>query len=202
MILLQDTLSSFANLPDILKFGLVGLSAIVLILAYNLLSKEQSRTGAARENILKTIKTYMWIALAFLIVSGIWSVIDKLISKPPATDLAKQESPVIKNCNKNFVLNFSLDPDLTELITDSDSLELQYRVRRTETKLKTVPVERAKGQGFTAFIDSLDNDDIYEVKLINRTKKIFWENTDAVSVNYTFTKLIHSPEDKLKNSIQ
>lgn len=176
MIILDDAsiISSFA---DYLKYGLIGLSAIVLILTYFLLYKEQSRANDARENILNAIKKYMWTALLFLIISGIWSISEKFI----------QPSKVIEhyNCDKSFALDITIYPDSTlHNIDSSDSLILKYREKKTELKWRIAPVEKGKGQNFIAKLDSLKTDEIYQVQLYNVNKKILWENDKEISVTY------------------
>mgnify|MGYP001613576986 CR=1 FL=1 len=102
MILLDDTsiISSFA---EYLKYGLIGLSAIVLILTYFLLYKEQSRVNEARENMLSAIKKYMWTALLFLIISGVWSILENFIRPKEVIEH--------NNCNKSFALDITIFPD-------------------------------------------------------------------------------------------
>ncbi len=174
MILLDDAsiISSFA---EYLKYGLIGLSAIVLILTYFLLYKEQSRKNDARENMLNAIKKYMWTALLFLIISGAWSILEKYI--PTKTD------PVYINCSKSFALDITILPDSTLNNIDSkDSLILRYREKKTEPKWKIAPVEKGMGDNFIATFDSLKSDEIYQVQLFNVNKNIFWGNDKEISV--------------------
>lgn len=182
MILLEDTniISGFA---EYLKYGLTGLSAIVLILTYFLLFKEQSRKGSARENILNAIKRYMWTALIFLIISGTWSILEKFF---------EPVMPEPESCKKSFALEISVLPDSTmNNIDATDSLILKYREKKTETKWKTVPVVKGKGESFIAAIDSLKSDEIYQVQLCNISKNISWENDKEISVTYGSAPLFY-----------
>jgi hypothetical protein len=186
MILLDDT-NIVTNFAEYLKYGLVGLSAIVLILTYFLLFKEQSRTGDARENILNAIKKYMWTALAFLIISGAWSLTDKYLQE------GKKNGPIQppkENCNKRVALYLELK-DEQNLIDASDTLILQYRVNRIEAIPKEVPVYKEQGR-FKALIDSVTFDGIYWVQLVNKTRGGAWVNKNDVYVSHTSADLFYS----------
>ncbi len=75
MTLLQITDKMTEFFPAILKFGITGLSAIVFLLAYFLL-KTQNKKDKPNSNMLKTIKSFMWIALVFAILSATSSFVD------------------------------------------------------------------------------------------------------------------------------
>lgn len=174
MILLDDVnlISSFA---EYLKYGLSGLSAIVLILTYFLLYKEQSRESRARENILVSIRKYMWTALIFLIISGTWSILEQIFKPNVSNDC--------NNCFKTFALELTIQPDSTmNQIDAKDSLILMYREKKTEPKWRIASVDKGIGENFIASLDSLKSDEIYQVKLCNVSKSIVWENLKEISV--------------------
>lgn len=70
MEILDITDKITGGLPNILKYGVVGLSAIVFLLAYSLLKTQNNRPRPSAP-MLTTIKSFMWIALVFALVSAI-----------------------------------------------------------------------------------------------------------------------------------
>ena len=189
MILLQDS-NIITNFAEYLKYGLAGSSAIVLILTYFLLFKEQSRTGDARENILSAIKKYMWTALLFLVISGVSSFLDQYY-KNNETKGGNSVVSQKENCNKQVALYLDLKGG-QDLISSSDTFVLQYRVKRSETKTKEVPVFIEQGR-FKAVIDSINFDEIYWVGLVDKSKPLKpWENKGNVNVSYTSADLFYT----------
>ncbi len=174
MILLDDTnlISGFA---EYLKYGLTGLSAIVLMLTFYMISKEQSREKGARENILISIRKYMWTAIIFLLISGTWSIAEQILKPTVKNDCSE--------CYKTFTLELTIHPDSTMTQIDTrDSLILMYREKKTETKWKVATVKEGIGENYIASLDSIKSDEIYQVQLYNVSKSIIWENVKEISV--------------------
>ncbi len=66
------------TLVDLLEYGIPGLSAIILLLTYNLL-RTQNKRKEPNESMLKIIKSFMWIALTFLFISGAVNITEKVL---------------------------------------------------------------------------------------------------------------------------
>ena len=81
---------------DILKAGIAGLAFLLLFMAFRLLSKEQEK-DSPHALIIKTIRYYMLISLAFAVMVGMFDVgVRYLLAKPP-------ELPSVKVAGK-FVI--------------------------------------------------------------------------------------------------
>jgi hypothetical protein len=70
---------------DILKAGIAGLAFLLLFMAFRLLSKEQEK-DAPHALIIKTIRYYMLISLAFAVMVGMFDVtVRYLLADSPKT---------------------------------------------------------------------------------------------------------------------
>ena len=81
---------NITELGSFLKYGVTGLSAIAFILTYFLLFKESSRPKP-RQEIIKTIRLFMWVTIILGVVSGVSSIL-----KPNAEELPRASRKVTK----------------------------------------------------------------------------------------------------------
>lgn len=91
MIFLQTNLPE--TLLKFLEYGIPGLSAIIIILAYNLL-RAQNRRESPNESMLKTIKSFMWIALIFAVISAATTVMEKQLDSEVAAQTREKENAI------------------------------------------------------------------------------------------------------------
>lgn len=73
-----------------LDYGVLGLSAIILILSFVLLSREQQRE-VFRPEVEKAIRRYMMLALAFAGVGLVSTIIDGMVVTPAKVEKQRQE---------------------------------------------------------------------------------------------------------------
>lgn len=81
---------NITELGSFLKYGVTGLSAIAFILTYFLLFKESSRPKP-RQEIIKTIRLFMWVTIILGVVSGVSSIL-----KPNAEEVPRASRKVTK----------------------------------------------------------------------------------------------------------
>ncbi len=74
-----------------LDYGVLGLSAIILILSFILLSREQKRE-VFRPEVEKAIRRYMLMALAFAVIGLFSVIIESMLVRPAKAEKKKQES--------------------------------------------------------------------------------------------------------------
>lgn len=86
--------------PSILKYGVTGLSAIVLLLAFYLLQVQNKRKNPS-SSMLKTIKSYMRIALIFGIISAISSFVEAYLVNNVKVSESREET-LIYNVTDNL----------------------------------------------------------------------------------------------------
>lgn len=67
-----------SNFPAILQYGLTGLAAIIVFLAYRLLAAQTTKTKP-NNSILKTIKFFMVLSIVLVVLSGTSSAVELLI---------------------------------------------------------------------------------------------------------------------------
>ncbi len=84
-------MENVAQFVSYLDYGVLGLSAIILILSFVLLSREQKR-DVFRPEVEKAIRRYMMLALAFAAIGLVSTVLEGVFVKP-----AKQEKQEIEN---------------------------------------------------------------------------------------------------------
>jgi hypothetical protein len=79
---------------DILKAGLAGLAFLLLFMAFRLLSKEQEK-DSPHALIIKTIRYYMLISLAFAVMVGMFDVIVRSFSSDAKTTSVKVAGKIV-----------------------------------------------------------------------------------------------------------
>ncbi|MGK0389909.1 MAG: hypothetical protein ACI94Y_002654 [Maribacter sp.] len=80
----------FTQFISYLDYGVLGLSAIILILSFVLLSREQKR-DIFRPEVEKAIRRYMMLALAFAGVGLISTVVDGVFVTPAKAEKERQD---------------------------------------------------------------------------------------------------------------
>lgn len=78
------------QLVNYLDYGVLGLSAIILILSFVLLSREQKRE-VFRPEVAKAIRRYMMLALAFAAVGLVSTIVEGVMVRPAEKERKKQE---------------------------------------------------------------------------------------------------------------
>lgn len=73
-----------------LDYGVLGLSAIILILSFVLLSREQKREEF-RPEVAKAIRRYMMLALAFAGIGLVSTIVDGVMVRPSKKEKQEQE---------------------------------------------------------------------------------------------------------------
>lgn len=89
MKLLNTGLSE--SLIKFLEYGIPGLSAIIILLAYFLL-KTQNQKDNPSESMLKTIKSFMLIALILAIISGGFTTVEKYLQIKNKFEVLEKEA--------------------------------------------------------------------------------------------------------------
>lgn len=88
----------FTQFISYLDYGVLGLSAIILILSFVLLSREQKRE-VFRPEVAKAIRRYMMLALAFAGVGLVSTIVDGVMVKPSKAEkkIQDERSEVLTN---------------------------------------------------------------------------------------------------------
>ncbi len=118
-------ITQFASYLD---YGVLGLSAIILILSFVLLSREQKRENF-RPEVAQAIRRYMMLALAFAAIGLVSTILEGVFVKPAKKEKQEIEAQkdrlsdtVSKHLEKNMVTEEMVDSSsIIQVIPDSTS---------------------------------------------------------------------------------
>ena len=161
------------ELGSFLKYGVTGLSAIAFILTYFLLFKESSRPKP-RQEIIKTIRLFMWVTIILGVVSGVSSILKPDTASPGYTATTKkttkakiQKASFLPDANDEFKIEVFYEStrkaDATDLVNLISS-------KTAYTVIKT-PLTASKKASLKIH-DSQIRHELSEQKVANKLKSI------------------------------
>ena len=81
-------------LPAILKFGLTGLAAIVVLLSYQLLVRQKNGRDRPNSTMLRNIKAFMTLGIILAIVSGVFNAVELFGNLKHQRQLAEKDGEI------------------------------------------------------------------------------------------------------------
>lgn len=161
---------------EFLTYGAIGIAMVLIVLSYKLLSKEQDREDV-RDPMLKSIKSYITLALILAAFFGVTEIVSMLVSGNSEAQSLSSEIERIYNRNFKEGENKSLND---KLATIDESLRKGTTSKSEETgeKDKEIAelrkmVERADFGKYVDFVLQLkDSVDSSYKSFINLTHKV------------------------------
>lgn len=140
-----------------LDYGVLGLSAIILILSFVLLSREQKR-DEFRPEVAKAIRRYMMLALAFAGIGLVSTIVDGVMVRPAKKEKEQQEQRMdllsdmiskemdkkMKDSNASVGVK-TIEPlvDVHDAIDDVDSARVENEIPIPDSLIKYNNVKKS-----------------------------------------------------------
>ncbi len=162
---------------EFLKYGAIGIAMVLVVLSYRLLSKEQEKEHV-REPMLKSIKSYIILALVLAAFFGVTEIVSLMIAPAQNEDVLKTKIEGIYERN----------------IPDQKDTTINAKLKAIESyaAIGAQPLENVNSDSLLSRIEQLENDLKYAVHIekILRLKEIVLSDPDR------FTNLYHNSDKK------
>ena len=183
MTLLQITDKMTEFFPAILKFGITGLSAIVFLFAYFLL-KTQNKKDKPNANMLKTIKSFMWIALVFAILSAVSSFVDGYYIKKAIN------SDIEKNSRTDVLTDIATE-EISSTYDETDEYHSLDNGHLTKGQTNEIIDNDDLSDDSTLFFNEAMSDNEYKYRALKQSifKNIYYLGADKTILDSVMIRL-------------
>ncbi|GAB5416323.1 MAG: hypothetical protein Crog4KO_10930 [Crocinitomicaceae bacterium] len=162
---------------EFLKYGAIGIAMVLVVLSYRLLSKEQDKEHV-REPMLKSIKSYIILALVLAAFFGVTEIVSLMI-------VPKQNKGVLKE---------KIEGIYERNISDQNDKTINAKLKTIENFVErgVQPIDSTEINSLIDEINKLENDLKYAVHIekIHRLKEIVLSDPEK------FTNLYHNSDKK------
>lgn len=210
-----------------LDYGVLGLSAIILILSFVLLSREQQR-DVFRPEVEKAIRRYMMLALAFAGVGLAATIADGVFVTPAKAEKKRQEqrmdllsNMISKEMARRMLEQegqipefIDIEPLIDSLEGDSSATDTIPIAEKSVSKPEEERYQKVKESVFLSFYDFRADKDLFEESLNKMSKehkeieeekeKILGDYDDLVNLKKKWLeeKAIPAVEENISKGLQ